>query len=214
MKTIDDSTKQKISAKIAEVEQNCDSELVCLVTNRSARYVLFPLLIAAIAALFMPIIEPLASRFGAAQFNVSFGHQTILFVTLAALFVLTPLSHMLTPRWLKQQNGARVGTEQFFSHQLHDTQARNAVLIFVSWDEKFVTIVADKGIDEKVLQSDWDGLVSGFVGQIKAGKLERGFLDIIGGAGELLVKHFPVTSPKTDELSNHLITQTDVRYIS
>ncbi|MCK0095955.1 TPM domain-containing protein [Yoonia sp. F2084L] len=214
MKKLDETAKRKISGRIAEVEKNCESELVCLITRQSARYILFPLLITAIFALFMPIIQPLANAAGATGFVITFQHQTIVFVVLAALFVFTPLGHMLTPAWIKQQNCARYSTEQFFSHKLHETASRNAILIFVSWDERFVTIVADKGINERVQQSDWDGLIAGFVTQIKAGELERGFLDIIGGAGDLLTQNFPVTAPKTDELPNHLIALEGAHYVN
>lgn len=214
MKKLDDTAKRKISDRIADVERHCESELVCLVTKQSARYILFPLLIAAVCALFMPIIQLLADGAGLSGFAITFQHQTIVFVLLAALFVLTPLGHMLTPRWIKQQNCERYSTEQFFSHKLHDTKARNAILVFVSWNERFVTIVADKCINEQVQQSDWDDLIAGFVSQIKAGELEHGFLQIIGGAGDLLSQNFPATAPKTDELPNHLIELEGARYVN
>jgi putative membrane protein len=71
-----------------------------------------------------------------------------------------------------------------------------------------------KGINEQVQQSDWDDLISGFVNAIKADDMANGFLSIIGGAGNLLIKHFPVESPKTDELSNHLIELDAATYVS
>ncbi|MCK0143800.1 hypothetical protein [Aliiroseovarius sp. F20344] len=208
MKSIDETSRSKIRDSIAEVERQCESELVCLVTRRSARYVLFPLFMAAITALFMPILEPFT------QFGITFTHQTVLFILLASLFVFTPLGHKLTPKLLKQQNCQRYATEQFFRHQLHETKLRSAILIFVSWDEKFVTVVADKGINEKVQQREWDKLIGDFIRDVKGNELERGFLQIIAGAGEMLLKHFPVTSAKTDELPNHLIELDGPSYMS
>lgn len=208
MKNINENVKTRISNRIAEVERNCESELVCLITTRSARYILFPLLIAAMVALFMPIIGVFIE--GA----ITFQHQTILFVILAALFVFTPLNLKLTPEWLKQQNCDRYSVEQFFRQKLHETTSRNAILIFVSWEEKFVTVVADKGIDEKVQQGDWDKLIDDFIGDIKQNEMERGFLQIISAAGDLLATNFPVTTAKTDELPNHLIEQNGSGYVS
>lgn len=208
MKKIDDDSKTQIRDRIAEVERNCESELVCLVTTRSARYVLFPLLIAAVSALFMPII---GLFFDGA---VNFQHQTVLFVILAALFVFTPLSHKLTPKWLKQQNCDRSSVEQFFRQKLHETKSRNAILIFVSWDEKFVTVVADRGINQEVQQGDWDKLIADFILDVKANEMERGFLQIIGGAGDLLASNFPVKTTKVDELPNHLIELQGSDYVS
>ena len=210
MREIDSKTKTLIRDRIADVEKTCDSELVCLITRRSARYILYPLLTAAILSLMLPLVE----LFQFSGFTLSFQHQIIVFVILALAFTCTPLSNLVTPRWLKKQNCDRYSIEQFFQHHLHETRARNAILIFVSWEEKYVTIVADKGINERVQQSDWDDLISGFVNDIKADKLADGFLSIIGGAGALLTENFPVQSPKTDELPNHLIELDTAPYIS
>lgn len=208
MKTIDETTKNAIRDRIAAVEKQCDSELVCLITRSSARYIVFPLLMASFAALFMPILGAFT------PLEITFTHQTILFLALAGLFIFTPLGRVVTPKWLKQQNCERYSTEQFFRQKLHETTSRNAILIFVSWDEHFVTVVADKGINEKVAQSDWDALVSAFVQAIKNNEIERGFMDIIGGAGEMLVQHFPAQTAKTDELPNHLIALDRPLYVS
>jgi putative membrane protein len=214
MRKIDTATKTLIQERIADVEKACDSELVCLLTKRSARYVLYPLLTAAVLALMLPLAQALAWLLGFDNFVLRFQHQTIAFAILATLFTLTPLNHMVTPKWLKQQNCERYSAEQFFRHHLHETPARNAILIFVSWEEKFVTIIADKGINERVQQSDWDSLITGFVTAIKADDMANGFLSIIGGAGDLLIKHFPLDSPKTNDLPNHLIELDGAPYIS
>ena len=121
---------------------------------------------------------------------------------------------MLTPKWLKQQNCSRYSSEQFFAHRLHETSERNAVLIFVSWNEKFVTVVADKGINDKVQQGSWHALVDEFIRDVKANELERGFLQIVGSAGELLVENFPTESLGSDELPNHLIEMDGPVYLS
>lgn len=214
MRKIDYATKILIRDRIADVEKTCESELVCLVTKRSARYLLYPLLTAAVLSLILPITQVLAELFGFPGFVLSFQHQTIFFAILAVMFTCTPAGHQVTPRWLKQQNCDRYSTEQFFKQHLHETRARNAILIFVSWEEKYVTIVADKGINERVQQSDWDDLILGFVNAIKADEMADGFLSIIGGAGDLLIKHFPVKSAKSDELPNHLIELDAAPYIS
>jgi putative membrane protein len=208
MNKIDETAKAKISDSIAKVERQCESELVCLITRRSARYVLFPLLMAALTALFMPIL----GAFSAVE--ISFTHQVVLFVILAGMFVFTPLSHKLTPKWLKHQNCSRYSVEQFFRQRLHETKSRNAILIFVSWEEKFVTVVADQRINEKVQQNDWDKLVSDFTHNVKTGEIEQGFLQIVSGAGEMLTKFFPVKAAKKDELPNHLIELDEPGYLS
>lgn len=214
MKKLDEKAQRAVSDRISEIEQTCESELVCLVTKSSARYVLFPMLIAALLALLMPVLQVIVERAGFGGVNITFQHQTVVFLALAVIFVFTPLRHMLTPKWLRHQNCVRYSTELFFNHNLHETKMRNAILIFVSWDEKFVTIVADRGINEKTPQSDWDQLIADFIKEIKSNRIEDGFLQIVAGAGALLVKNFPVQAPRKDELPNHLIELGTPPYIS
>ena len=214
MQKIDDATKALISDRIAEVEKQCEGELVCLMTRRSARYVFYPILIAALCSMLLPFAAVFAENAGLGAPDIGFVHQTFAFVILALVLTLTPASHLVAPKWLKRQNCDRYSTEQFFRHQLHETRARNGVLIFVSWEEKYVTIIADKGINEKVRQSDWDGLIANFVAAIRRGDLAEGFVSIVGGAGDLLTTHFPSQAGTADELSNHLITEDGAPYIS
>jgi putative membrane protein len=214
MRKIDAATKTLIQNRIAEVEKICDSELVCVVTKRSARYVIYPLLTAAILALMLPLAQGVAQLFGFYGFTLQFQHQAVVFAILAVAFAATPLRHRVTPKWLQQQNCARYSTEQFFHQNLHETPARNAIMIFVSWEEHYVTILADRGINERVQQSEWDDLIAGFVTAIKADDMANGFLSIIGGAGDLLIKHFPLDRPKTNDLPNHLIELDDAPYVS
>ena len=82
MNNIDDEAKKRIREKIALIEAQSNSELVCLITKRSARYVFFPLLMAAIAALFFPALQPLADTFGYPDFAITYQHQQFCFWSL------------------------------------------------------------------------------------------------------------------------------------
>lgn len=214
MRKFDDVTRALIQQKISEVETRCDSELVCLVTRRSARYLIYPLLVAAILSLLLPVTEGLAGLAGFDNVPLRFEDQLMFFVLCALLFCLTPLRGVVTPRWLKSQNCQRYGNELFFRHHLHETSRRNGILVFVSWEERHVAIIADKGINDRVPQSAWDDLISDFVTSIKADDMATGFLSIIGGAGDLLIRHFPKDEPAKNELANHLIEVNAVPYVS
>lgn len=214
MQNISDDTKTKIRNKIAEIERQTNSELVCIITRKSARYVFFPLIMAALIALFLPALEIAGHIFGYHEKVLTFQHQTIAFVVLALLFLFTPLNCFLTPRWIRHQNCNRYCTEQFFVHGLHETENRSAILFFVSWDEKFVRIIADKGINEKIDQDVWIDLVKDFIVKVKAKEIEAGFLNSIEKAGALLIKNFPAHAASNDEISNHLIILARPEYVS
>jgi len=214
MQKLDNDSKSRISSKIADIERKTNSELICLIAPQSARYFFFPLFLSALVALFSPILEPIIVSLGFTEFMYTFEHQTIFFLLLAALFMFTPFNMFLTPKWLRTQNCTRFSVEQFFAHRVDETKDRSGVLIFVSWKERFVTVVADKGITEKVDQAAWDDLIIGFTQHVKNKKIEQGFLEMIDKSGRLLIDNFPAKAINEDELPNHLIEITRPNYIS
>lgn len=214
MTKLSQDAKARIREKIAEAERTTQSELVCLITRRSARYVFFPSILAALLALFLPVVGPLLSLAGGPELEIGFQHQTVLFIVLAGLLVMTPLGLLVTPRSVKRQNAQRFATEQFFANRLHETDDRAAILLFVSLDEHVVEVVADTGINEKVDQSTWDGMVKDFVSRVKANEIEAGFLGIVAAAGAVLTEHFPAKERNEDELPNHLIELDGPGYLS
>ena len=79
------------------------------------------------------------------------------------------------------------------------------MLLFVSVAERYVEIIADKGINDKVTQSAWDDIVVGFTKRVKAKEIPEGFLSAISACGKLLAESFPRPEGDVDELPNRLI---------
>ncbi len=96
-------------------------------------------------------------------------------------------------------------SRQFLAHNIHLTQARTGVLIFVSLAERYAEIVADSGIDDRVDQSVWDSAVRGLTQSAADGRLVDGFIQAIGTVVSVLAEHFPVSPGDTDELENRLV---------
>ena len=53
--------------------------------------------------------------------------------------------------------------KQFLSRNIHLTTARTGVMLFVSLAERYAEVVADAGINSRVPQETWDGVVAGLV---------------------------------------------------
>ncbi|MBD3647609.1 MAG: hypothetical protein HUJ31_09195, partial [Pseudomonadales bacterium] len=77
-------------------------------------------------------------------------------------------------------------------------------LIFVSEAERYVEIIADRGISAHVNDEEWQDIVDEFTGLVHAGKTLEGFLTAVTRCGELLKKHVPGTHDE-DELPNRMI---------
>lgn len=200
---VTDAMREDIKKAVEELERNTTGEMVCVITAASARYVMFPLLWAALIALLLPLLNPLMGA--DAEFTVGFGEQSGLFVLLALLFVFTPLRHKLTPSGVCVTNCRRYAFEQFFSHKLNETKKRLGVMLFVSLDERYVELLADKGINDKVKPEDWGKIVDDFIDDVKSGKVHEGYIKAVRACQEILKTHFPDVPEDVNELGDNLI---------
>jgi uncharacterized membrane protein len=87
---------------------------------------------------------------------------------------------------------------------LYTTKRRNAVLIFVAYQDRKFAILGDTGINEAVPRGFWDGEVEELQGYLKAGRPVDGLCAIIEHMGERLSQYFPGERDDVNELSNEV----------
>ena len=83
------------------------------------------------------------------------------------------------------------------------TEERTGVLVFISLTERYVEIIADKGIADRVPQKTWQNAVSFLTGKIGNHELEIGITGAIRMVGAVLQEHF-LGRKDTNELPDHL----------
>ncbi len=195
--------KQRLQARIREAESRTAGELVTVIARESDAYPYIPLLWAALAALAVPpVVTALALPWPLSTVAII---QLSLFLVLGLGLRWSPLKMRLIPKSVKTRRAARTAREVFLAQGLHHTEGRSGLLIFVSVAEHYVEILADKGIDDKVTQDQWDAVVSDFVGAVKAGRTAEGFEQAVDACGTLLAEHFPAKPGDKNELPDHLI---------
>jgi putative membrane protein len=124
---------------------------------------------------------------------------------LALLWFLPTLRIHFVPRRLRYQAAHANAMKQFLARNVHRTSARTGVLVFVSIAERYAEVVADSGIDAKVDQHVWDGVVRELTRHAGDDRLADGFVNAIESVGAVLAQHFPVTPGDTNELDDHLV---------
>ncbi len=215
---LNESEKQRISAAIRKVESRTSGELVTVIVHASDAYRYIPLLWASLIALSFPALAYLLWFWmGWLGEHANWGHehpynmaylyiiQIAIFVLLVPLFLWQPLKMRLIPRSVKHLRASRFAYEQFFAQGLHLTRQRNGILIYVSVAERFVEILADKGINDRVEKGYWDEIVNRFILEVREERIADGFISAIESCGEVLAQHFPHTADDIDELPNHLV---------
>lgn len=93
----------------------------------------------------------------------------------------------------------------FLEEEIFNTRQRTGILIFISFFEHEVIVMADSGINKVVEQRQWDSIVSDLVGKIREGKLVEGLEAGIHRCGELLLeKGFVKSQDDINELRDDL----------
>lgn len=202
MGLISEADRTRISAAIETAEQLTSGEIVCVIAGESDSYLYAPYMVAALVALLVP--WPLIFF---TWWPVQWIYALQLAVFLAMLILLMPraMRIKLIPKSLQRTRAHRRAVEQFLVQNLHTTESRTGVLIFISVAERYAEILADQGINAKVQPNVWQEIVEQMTSKIGQGRTADGFVDAIAAVGKLLAEHFPPGSADPDELPNHLI---------
>ncbi len=99
---------------------------------------------------------------------------------------------------------AEAAFEVFRRLCMNNTADRNAVLFHVNFEKKYLTIIGDIGIHEKVKQSYWDQLHDYITGEFAKGNYYKALESAILKTGLELKRHFPVTGENPNQLSNEI----------
>jgi uncharacterized membrane protein YgcG len=81
-----------------------------------------------------------------------------------------------------------------------DTEHNNGVLVYVLLADRDVEIVADRGINRRVAQDDWEAVCRAMEHAFSEGRFEEGALDGVTAIGDILAQHFPRSAPGPNEL--------------
>lgn len=212
---LDENEKRQLVELIHEAERGTRGEIVTVIAESSDGYRYIPLLIACLAALSVPGLYFIFDAIASAGWSVPesadrtlsrvYLVQGLVFLGLGSLFQLPALRVWLVPKAVKQGRAARHAREQFIRQGVHQTEARNGILIFVSVAEHYVEVLVDSGLSSRVNQAVWDETVADFVTRVKSGHVYEGFVSTIEHCRDVLWEHFPDENGRPNELPDHLI---------
>ncbi len=203
MTFISDKDKARIAQAIREAESRTAGEIVTIIAKEADDYLFLPLLWSAGIALLTPL--PLVLLDLPLTSLQIYEIQIAVFLALGILSRWRPIKMRLVPRVVKRQRAGRLARAQFLEQGLHHTEGRSGIMIFVSAAERYVEIMADQGINERVPPGSWDGIVRDFIVKVRAQRTGDAFVSAVEQCGALLAEHFPAARRNPDELPNHLV---------
>jgi len=93
----------------------------------------------------------------------------------------------------------------FLEEEVFNTRHRTGIMIFISFMEREVIVMADKGISKVVEQKEWDKMVNGLTDHIRKDKVVEGLEAALKRCGEILLeKGFHKTADDENELPDDL----------
>jgi putative membrane protein len=199
---------ERITAAIRAAEAGTSGEIVCVVARASDSY-FFPAATFATAGILVAGlgVALAAHVWWVALPTIDFAAAQLLAVALAWLLLAAfPAARLrFVPLGLRYRRAHDNALKQFLARNVHRTEARTGVLIFVSLAERYAEIRADSGIDSRVEPDCWSSLVADLVRQAGAGRLADGFVGAIDAVGAKLAVHFPRRAADANELDDHLV---------
>ena len=145
MRFLDDDARAAFKRAIEAIENASAVEVVVAVRRRSADYHHAN----AIAGAFIALAGLAAMLYSSATFSVSsiLVDPFVVGMAAAALVELTPqVKRLLTPAARRRRDVTRAARATFVERGVHATTGRSGVLVYISWLERQVALVADIGL--------------------------------------------------------------------
>lgn len=115
------------------------------------------------------------------------------------------IKRLFLQRSYLDQATARKAQGVFLAEEVFNTRLRTGIMIFISFFEHKVMVLADTGISKVVPQQEWDTLVQSIIDHIRQGKLVDGIEAAIRRCGEILLeKGFVISPDDVNELGDDL----------
>ena len=105
------------------------------------------------------------------------------------------IENSLAPLKVINDLSPRARALEVFAHlRVWDTACNNGVLIYVQLADRAVEIVADRGLHERVPQSEWEAVCRLMERHFREGRYQAGAIAGVEAVGTLLARHFPAAA--------------------
>jgi uncharacterized membrane protein len=94
--------------------------------------------------------------------------------------------------------------EVFQELEMHQTEARNGVLLYLAFEDHSFSIFGDKGINEVVGENFWNSTRDIIQSAFKEADFAKGLVEGITEAGNALKTHFPYQKDDQNELDDQI----------
>lgn len=209
-----ESDLQRIKAAVKNAEEKISGEIVPVIVERSGNYSIAnykgSLIGASLAFILMIILDRYIIQDAA---NTLFYDPVFIFLIVILGGVLgavlpnfsDPIKRLLVARQYQDIVTRQCAENAFLEEEVFNTRQRTGIMIFISFFEHEVIVMADQGISKVVDQQHWDMIVQDIIKSIRSGKFVEALENGIKQCGDILLeKGFRKTEDDTNELQDDL----------
>lgn len=195
----------RIQKSISDAEKHTSGEIQAALIAESSAYSFWELLVSLCAAVFVTsALLPFASFFQIAheRFSwVSYAWQLPALYALVFLLMMIVFFYLcnipffdriVVPRRERKKAVTRRALRFFAEGGVYKTETHSGILIFISYFEHEVRIIADAGIAEKISNDLWRIIADELAFEIKNGGFVSSLCNAIEKCGALLKEKFPL----------------------
>jgi putative membrane protein len=209
---LSESDRQKIDAAVKTAEEKTSGEIVPMVISAAYHYPMADVIGAAAFAIPMGIVlTHLLGHWlwiGDRNLWLFLGVGAVLFIFFHILVGRIPaLKHRFISQREMEEEVQEAAVTRFFGQGLHRTRDETGVLILISVFERKVWVLADRGIDAKVREGQWEEIVAMITDGIRQNRPAEAICRAVEQVGELLAGHFRVKPDDTNELHNLIVEE-------
>ena len=212
--TLREEDLERIKAAVKNAEEKISGEIVPVLVERSGDYLIAlykgSLIGAALTFITMVILD---------RFVINDAVNTLFYDPVFILLIVIlggvlgavvpyfsdPVKRLLVARRYQDLVTRQCAENAFLEEEVFNTRQRTGVMIFISFFEHEVIVMADKGISKIVDQKQWDNIVQDLIKDIRNGRVVEALENGIKQCGDILLeKGFRKTIDDVNELRDDL----------
>ncbi|MBN1906659.1 MAG: TPM domain-containing protein [Deltaproteobacteria bacterium] len=209
-KFLNEQDREKIDNAVKEAERDTSGEIIPMVVSGSYHYPMSNVLGGIVFAFPLSLVLTyfLGGWLWIGHYNLwlFLGIIILLFILFYQMVKHTPnLKRFFISDKEIDEEIEEAAITAFFREGLYRTRDETGVLIFISVFEHRVQVLADRGINAKVKEGEWDAIVKMITEGIKNKNQAEAICKAIGEAGRILKEYFPRRADDKDELKNLIV---------
>ena len=205
---------ERIKAAVKNAEEKISGEIVPVIVERSGDYLIALYKGSLIGAAFTFVSMVVLDRFVINDAVNTLFYDPVFILLVVILggvlgavvpYFSDPVKRLLVARRYQDLVTRQCAENAFLEEEVFNTRQRTGVMIFVSFFEHEVIVMADKGISKIVDQKQWDKIVQDIIKDIRNGRVVEALETGIKQCGDILLeKGFRKTVDDINELRDDL----------